>query len=186
MQLSYRIRDTKAGYTKGNKTVHPTRTYTHHTATVNDVQHHPLHHSWIGTVSDDLTLQVIDPRQKTNERALYKKEAHTDAVNCIAFHPKWDVIVATGSADKSIALWDLRCLDKKLHSLEAHTEDVMRLEWHPHEAAILGSAANDRRILMWDVSRIGDEQTEEEAEDGPPELCVSPCSSSILLNSSQR
>jgi len=163
-------RDTKAGYTKGNKTINPTRVFTHHAATVNDVQHHPIQNAWIGTVSDDLTLQVIDTRLKQSDKALMKKEAHMDAVNCIAFHPKWEMIVATGSADKTIGLWDLRNLNMKLHSLEAHTEDVMRLEWHPQEAAILGSAANDRRILMWDMSRIGDEQTQEEAEDGPPEL----------------
>jgi WD40 repeat protein len=34
----------------------------------------------------------------------------------------------------------------------------------------LGSASSDRRIHIWDLSRIGEEQTPEDAEDGPPEL----------------
>lgn len=99
-----------------------------------------------------------------------KKEAHTDAVNCVAIHPKWEYIVATGSADKNIAIWDLRCLDKKVHGIEAHQDAVIQLSWHPQEPAILTSGSYDRRINMYDLSRVGEEQSEEEAEEGPPEL----------------
>ncbi|KAF2140258.1 uncharacterized protein K452DRAFT_53536 [Aplosporella prunicola CBS 121167] len=165
-----RIWDTKAGYSKANPTITASRIYRHHNSTVNDVQHHPIHPSWIGTVSDDLTLQILDTRQETNKKALFQQEAHTDAVNCLAFHPAWESIVVTGSADKSIAMWDLRCLDKKIHSFEGHQQAVLNLEWHPTDHSILASSSYDRRILMWDCSRIGEEQTEEEAEDGPPEL----------------
>jgi len=61
-------------------------------------------------------------------------------------------------------------LEKPLHSLQAHRSDVIGLQWHPQDAAILASSSYDRRVLLWDTSKIGDEQTEEEAEDGPPEL----------------
>ncbi len=54
--------------------------------------------------------------------------------------------------------------------MEGHREDVVSMEWHPTEKAILASASYDRRVLFWDLSRIGEEQSEEEAEDGPPEL----------------
>ena len=32
------------------------------------------------------------------------------------------------------------------------------------------SAAADRRVMMWDLSRIGEQQSPQDAEDGPPEL----------------
>lgn len=134
------------------------------------MQYHPVHAQWIGTVSDDLTWQVIDMRMAGYQKALYKKEAHTDAINCLAFHPKFESILATGSADKTIALWDLRNFDTKIHSYEGHRDPVVNLEWHPQDDAILASSSYDRRICMWDASKIGDEQTEDEAEDGPPEL----------------
>ena len=103
---------------------------------------------------------------------MWKKQAHSDAVNCLAFHPSWEELVVTGSADNTVALWDLRCLDKKLHSFESHKDSVIKVDWHPTDKSILASAGYDRRIMMWDLSQCGNEQTEEEAEDGPPELCV--------------
>lgn len=35
---------------------------------------------------------------------------------------------------------------------------------------MLASSSADRRVAIWDLSRIGQEQSEEDAEDGPPEL----------------
>ncbi|KAF2646581.1 WD40 repeat-like protein [Massarina eburnea CBS 473.64] len=162
--------DLKAGFSKDSKSISPTATYTCHSATVNDVQYHPTMEFLIGTASDDLTWQIIDTRQETHKKAMYRKEAHDDAVNCIAFNPEFETMMATGSADKTAALWDLRNFDKKLHSLQGHNGDVMGLQWHPQESAILASSSNDRRIRFWDISRVGDEQTPDEAEDGPPEL----------------
>jgi histone-binding protein RBBP4 len=148
----------------------PVRVWKHHSGTVNDIQHHPKHRNYIGTVSDDLTLQIVDTREKSDTKAAWKVQAHQDAVNCIAFHPNWETVVATGSEDKTIALWDMRCLDKKLHSIEAHKNNVISLEWHPQDPPVIGSASYDRRINVFDLSRVGEEQTPEEAEDGPPEL----------------
>lgn len=169
--MTVRTWDIKSGFSKGNKSISPTTTYTVHSATVNDVQYHPIHNFLIGSASDDLTWQVIDTRMNTHKRALYSKSpAHADAVNCLAFHPKFEMLLATGSADKSIGIWDLRNFDKQLHTLESHRGDVIGLQWHPQDSAILASSGYDRRVNMWDLSKIGDEQTPEETEDGPPEL----------------
>ncbi|KAF1996423.1 WD40 repeat-like protein [Amniculicola lignicola CBS 123094] len=162
--------DIQSGFTKENNTIRPTATYEHHSATVNDVQYHPIHEHYIGSVSDDLTWQIIDTRLPDHKVAKYKKEAHADAVNCLAFHPDLESLLATGSADKTIAIWDLRNIEKPLHTLESHHDAVMSLQWHPQDTSILASSSYDRRICMWDVSKIGDEQTPDEAEDGPPEL----------------
>ena len=45
-------------------------------------------------------------------------------VNCLAFNPFSEYLVATGSADNTVALWDLRSLKAKIHSFESHTEEV--------------------------------------------------------------
>jgi histone-binding protein RBBP4 len=50
--------------------------------------------------------------------------------------------------------------------------EVFQVQWSPHYETILGSCGSDRRLNVWDLSRIGAEQSAEEAEDGPPELLV--------------
>ncbi|KAF4797899.1 histone-binding protein RBBP4 [Turdus rufiventris] len=71
---------------------------------------------------------------------------------------------------KTVALWDLRNLKLKLHSLESHKDEIFQVHWSPHNETILASSGSDRRLNMWDLSKIGEEQTTEDAEDGPPEL----------------
>lgn len=57
-----------------------------------------------------------------------------------------------------------------LQTLEGHTDQVYTVHWSPFDESILASCSSDRRIALWDLSRIGMEQSPEDAEDGPPEL----------------
>ena len=97
-------------------------------------------------------------------------EAHDGVVNCLAFNPLNPNILATGSGDKTVAIHDWRNLSKPLHAFESRTEEVYQLNWSPTNEAILASAGQDRKVMVWDLSRIGDEQSPEDDEDGPPEL----------------
>jgi len=99
-------------------------------------------------------------------------QAHKAEVNCLSFNPFTEYHLITGSADKSVALWDIRNLDEQLHSFEHHNEEVFQVSWSPHNETILASCGSDRRLMVWDVSRIGMEQSAEDAKDAPPELLV--------------
>ena len=44
------------------------------------------------------------------------------------------------------------------------------MSWSPFHETVLASASSDRRLNVWDISKIGEEQNAEDAEDGPPEL----------------
>jgi len=156
---------------KSNKLLKEWRKYTHHNSIVNDVQYHPTLPNLLGTVSDDLTMQLLDLRSPDFTRSAARGEnQHRDAINAIAFNLAVETLVATGSADKTIAIWDLRNLKDKLHVLEGHSDSVTTLEWHPFEESVLASSSYDRRIMFWDLARVGEEQTPEDVEDGPPEL----------------
>lgn len=97
-------------------------------------------------------------------------EAHREEINCVAFNPANDYMLATGSSDNTVALWDTRSPKEPMHVLEGHRGDILQVQWSPHCESVLASASGDRRINVWDLSRIGMEQDPEEAEDGPPEL----------------
>jgi WD40 repeat protein len=66
----------------------------------------------------------------------------------------------------------MRKLETSLYTMDTHDGEVRQVAWSPHDAPILASAASDRKIMLWDLRRIGEEQTAEDAEDGPPELVV--------------
>mmetsp|Transcript_59640 Transcript_59640/g.189777 ORF Transcript_59640/g.189777 Transcript_59640/m.189777 type:complete len:177 (+) Transcript_59640:245-775(+) len=124
-----------------------------------------------GSVGDDKQLLIWDTRKPADHtKPLHAVNAHDAEVNCLAFNPFNEWILATGSADKTVALHDIRNLGKRLHTFENHAEEVFQIGWSPKHENVLSSCGADRRLMVWDLSKIGDEQSPEDAEDGPPEL----------------
>jgi hypothetical protein len=75
------------------------------------------------------------------------------------------------TTDSIINIWDLRNLTKPIFKLDqVHTDQILKVEWAPFNESILGSAGADRKVALWDLSRVGQEQSAEDALDGPPEL----------------
>lgn len=146
-------------------------TFSAHTDVVEDVDWHHRDVNLMGSVGDDRTIQIWDIREKNPNKSVHVVEnAHENDVNSIAFNPVNEFVLATGSADKTVALWDMRNLKSRLQTFTGHTDQVYNVEWAPFNESILASCSADRRVAIWDLSRIGMEQTVEDAEDGPPEL----------------
>lgn len=155
---------------KEHRVIDAKNIFTGHTAVVEDVAWHLLHESLFGSVADDQKLMIWDTRNNNTSKPSHTVDAHTAEVNCLSFNPYSEFILATGSADKTVALWDLRNLKLKLHSFESHKDEIFQVQWSPHNETILASSGTDRRLHVWDLSKIGEEQSAEDAEDGPPEL----------------
>jgi WD40 repeat protein len=51
-----------------------------------------------------------------------------------------------------------------------YTHIFLQVSWSPFNETILASGSADRRVHIWDVSRVGEEQDSEDAEDGAPEV----------------
>ncbi|CAO3634197.1 unnamed protein product [Mucor hiemalis] len=158
-----------AAASKENRTLSPLQTYKGHTACVEDVAWHMQHDSIFASVSDDKQLMIWDIRDESY-KPIHSVQAHSSEINCVGFSPGNEWILATGSSDKTAALWDLRNLSNRLHSLEKHSEEIVQLAWSPHHEAVLATASQDHTVCVWDLARIGDEQSPQEAVDGPPEL----------------
>ncbi|KAG8180064.1 hypothetical protein JTE90_016191 [Oedothorax gibbosus] len=156
-----------------NKVVDAKTIFTGHTAVVEDVAWHLLHESLFGSVADDQKLMIWDTRSNNTSKPSHTVDAHTAEVNCLSFNPYSEFILATGSADKTVALWDLRNLKLKLHSFESHKDEIFQVQWSPHNETILASSGIDRRLHVWGLFKIGEEQRTPRS-DPQSYWCVSP------------
>jgi len=157
--------------TAHHKTVDPLHVFQAHSDVIEDVAFHCHQAHVFGSVGDDCMLNLWDLRAgDMRGKPMMQVKAHVKEVNCLAFSPFHETVLVTGSADKTVGLWDMRNLSERAHSFEAHNDEVLQVAWSPYHETILASASADRRINLWSLSEIGAEQTPEDAEDGPPEL----------------
>jgi WD40 repeat protein len=75
--------------------------------------------------------------------------AHKDAIYSMALSPD-DKILATGSYDQKIKLWDVET-GKELKTLSGHNGCIFGLAFRP-DGKILASASADRTVKLWDVA----------------------------------
>eukprot|EP00571_Detonula_confervacea_P011256 CAMPEP_0172299692 /NCGR_PEP_ID=MMETSP1058-20130122/1935_1 /TAXON_ID=83371 /ORGANISM="Detonula confervacea, Strain CCMP 353" /LENGTH=556 /DNA_ID=CAMNT_0013009225 /DNA_START=43 /DNA_END=1713 /DNA_ORIENTATION=- len=156
---------------KSGTVVHPEATFKYHTDVVEDVDWHNRDPNMIGSCGDDKLICLWDVREGKRDMPIkIVKDAHDGDVNSLEFHPINEFLLASGGSDKVVKLWDMRNLKSPLQTFEGHTDQVYTIHWSPFNESILASCSADRRIALWDLSRIGMEQTPEDAEDGPPEL----------------
>lgn len=126
--------------------------------------------SVFGMVSEDKNFYLYDIREGSATAPALTHEIHGSAINTLAFSPASEYIVATGGSDHAVVLSDLRNMKRRLHTLLGHSKMVTSLQWSPHDDRVLASAGPDRRVILWDISRVGEEQSQEDQEDGAPEL----------------
>lgn len=147
-------------------TIQPVKVLRDHAGIVNDVAWHK-DGTLFGSVSEDKSMIIYDHR---SYEQVHKTSGQKDADNTLAFNPFSQYLVATGSEDETVGLWDLRNMSHKLHTFVGHSDKVTSLEWSPHDDGIIASAGADRRVILWDLRRIGEEQMPDDAEDAVPEL----------------
>ena len=91
--------------------IKPISTFKGHSSVVEDVDWHHRDPYMIGSVGDDRAIRLWDVREKDATKAVHVVEnAHSGDVNCIAFNPINEYVLATGSADNTVAVWDMRNL----------------------------------------------------------------------------
>mmetsp|Transcript_5355 Transcript_5355/g.20004 ORF Transcript_5355/g.20004 Transcript_5355/m.20004 type:complete len:427 (-) Transcript_5355:94-1374(-) len=135
---------------------------------VESVCFHHHHRDILGAACDDRMLRVYDLRSPTMPAR--EAQGHDSEINDFNFSPFNEFLFATAGADSLVKLWDLRNLKKSLHTLQGHADEVFHAQFSPHNDSVLATAGADRRVMVWDITRVGQSQSVEDSEDGPPEL----------------
>lgn len=149
----------------------PTAKYENNGAAVNDCRFQRVHGSIFGAVSDDCTITLWDIRAKSNP--FFRILGHTNEVFCMDFAHNDEFLLLTGGSDRLIKLWDIRKIIRPVHEFSHHREKVLRVEWNPTVDTVFASCGEDRTVNLWDCSCIGNDVTNDDNMDGPPELLFS-------------
>ncbi|KAF2673191.1 WD40 repeat-like protein [Microthyrium microscopicum] len=83
-------------------------------------------------------------------------KGHLDSTWSVAFSPN-GLFVASGSADRSVKLWDLR-LGAERYTLESHENAVRDVKFSP-DGLTMASASMDRTIKIWNAQLGVEQQT---------------------------
>ncbi|XP_019862428.1 PREDICTED: anaphase-promoting complex subunit cdc20-like [Amphimedon queenslandica] len=100
--------------------------------------------------SKDGEIQVNDVRLK--ECVIYKLY-HKMAICSLHWSPNGSVL-ASGSNDNTVCLWNPSVSNRPIHVLNEHTAAVKAMAWCPWKPLILatGGGSNDKTIKLWDTA----------------------------------
>lgn len=79
------------------------------------------------------------------------QETHTDAVMSISLNPHQQEYLASGSADKTVRIWDLDELECKAVYSSIHSDKVQVVRWNRINEQVLLTGAYDHKLNILDV-----------------------------------
>lgn len=96
---------------------------------------------------------IQSPAKLKRRKTRNKQEGHTAAVICMRKNPFNHWILATGSADFTVRIWDVS-VPKTLAVLTHHTKPVQAIAWNHHDSQILASGGFDKQLVLVDCSDL--------------------------------
>lgn len=126
--------------------------FAHHKKAAFGVSWNRFVHNRFATGCDDGTMRIIDMSEGHGEDEVKILKGHSARVFNIVWHPHNKDIIASGSNDKTIRVWNVET--ETSIELVGHTNFVRGLVWNNEIPWFLASGSWDAQIRIWDT-RIG-------------------------------
>ncbi|CAA7059823.1 unnamed protein product [Microthlaspi erraticum] len=85
-----------------------------------------------------------------NSKGNYKEGSHTRSVLGLAWNKEFRNILASGSVDRKVKVWDM-ATGKCTITMEHHTRKVQAVAWNHFAPGVLLSGSTDRTVVLKDV-----------------------------------
>ncbi|VEN52883.1 unnamed protein product [Callosobruchus maculatus] len=132
------------------------------TSTVQDFAWDPFCDRRLATVCDDGTARLwrIPEGGLPEPTATPEKEwrAHQDKIYFVKWHPTAEDVLATGSYDMTIKIWDLTTLTEKI-TLKGHVDQMFSFAWSPC-GSFCATVSRDSKVRVY-KPRQGDQPIRE-------------------------
>ncbi|CAM9261042.1 unnamed protein product, partial [Scytosiphon promiscuus] len=144
-------------------------------------------------------LDVLDPLEPTATLGGFKEKdkkpgkkprkrqtvpgSHTDAVLALSWNREHRHVLASGSGDNTVKVWDVTTQQCSA-TLTHHSDKVQGVSWHPVEATVMATVSYDRKLALLDA-RAPTKVTSHKLQADPECLLWNPHNPAQILTGSE-
>jgi len=134
--------------------------YTGHKAAVIDLDFNPFNDNMVASASEDATVKIwVVPEGGLADSASHVTTyaqnlvGHKRKLCNVKFHPTANNVLASGSTDTLVKLWDIEKGDSIL-DFDGHTDLINSIDWNAN-GSLIASSCKDKKIRVADPRKKG-------------------------------